>query len=143
MSDRKKKTICLAGNPNVGKSTVFNALTGSNQHTGKLGGKNRFQCSGKMCVWGNRIYHCGFAWHLFFDGSLRRGEVARYYICFGEADAVVVVCDATCLERNLNLVLQTMEITSNVVVCVNLMDEAKKKKITIDLDQLEPAWECR
>lgn len=63
-------------------------------------------------------------------------EVARDFICFGDPDAVVVVCDATCLERNLNLVLQTIEITPHTVVCVNLMDEARKKKIHVDIDEL-------
>ena len=63
-------------------------------------------------------------------------EIARDYICFGNPDATVVVVDATCLERNLNLVFQIMEITNNVIVCVNLLDEAKKKKIKIDLDKL-------
>ena len=65
-------------------------------------------------------------------------EVARDFICFGGADAAVVGCDATCLERNLNLVLQTMEITRNTVVCVNLLDEAKKKRIKVDLEKLSP-----
>lgn len=68
--------------------------------------------------------------------SSQEEEIARDYICFGSPDVTVVVIDATCLERNLNLVFQTMEITKNIIVCVNLLDEAKKKKIKIDLDKL-------
>lgn len=70
-------------------------------------------------------------------------EVARNFICFGGSDGVVVVCDATCLERNLNLVLQTMEISDRVLVCVNLMDEAARKNITIDLKGLSESWAYR
>jgi len=130
------KIIALAGNPNVGKSTVFNALTGMRQHTGNWPGKTVTNASG-VCDYKNERY-------IFVDipgtyslmAHSAEEEVARDFICFGNHDAVVVVCDATCLERNLNLVLQTLEITNNVIVCVNLMDEAKKKGIYINLKAL-------
>ena len=110
------KVIALAGNPNVGKSTVFNELTGLKQHTGNWPGKTVTNAQG-YCTYKNQ----GFVM-VDIPGSYSlmahsaEEEVARDFICFGNADAVVVVCDATCLERNLNLVLQTIEITDKVDV---------------------------
>ena len=128
--------IALAGNPNVGKSTVFNGLTGMNQHTGNWPGKTVVNAQGQYRHNDTNYIMVDIPGTYSLIANSAEEEVARDFICFGGADAVVVVADATCLERNLNLVLQTMEITDRVVLCVNLMDEAKKKKIKIDLPRL-------
>lgn len=133
---QEDRIVALAGNPNVGKSTVFNALTGLNQHTGNWPGKTVTNAQGKYRYQGTNFIMVDIPGTYSLMANSAEEEVARDFICFGGADAVVVVADATCLERNLNLVLQTMEITDHVVLCVNLMDEAKKKKIRIDLDLL-------
>ena len=128
-----ERVIALAGNPNVGKSTLFNALTNLHQHTGNWPGKTVALAQG-TCSSGQYDY-------LFVDlpgtyslmAHSPEEEVARDFICFGGADAAVVVCDATCLERNLNLVLQTLELCPRTLVCVNLLDEAKRKGVEVDL----------
>lgn len=131
------KIIALAGNPNVGKSTVFNALTGLNQHTGNWAGKTVTNALGRCETNKNSYIMVDIPGTYSLMAHSAEEEVARNFICFANPDAVVVVCDATCLERNLNLVLQTMEISSKVIVCVNLLDEAKRKNIKIDLSALE------
>lgn len=131
------RVIALAGNPNVGKSTVFNELTGLNQHTGNWPGKTVTNAQGKYVHEGTNTILVDIPGTYSLMAHSAEEQVARDFICFGDADAVVVVCDATCLERNLNLVLQTIEITDNVIVCVNLLDEAEKKHIHIDFEQLE------
>ena len=130
------KVIALAGNPNVGKSTVFNSLTGLNQHTGNWPGKTVSNAQGKYTHRNKNFILVDIPGTYSLMASSVEEEVARDFVCFGQPDMVVVVADATCLERNLNLVLQILEITRKVVVCVNLLDEAQKKKIHIDLDEL-------
>jgi len=128
--------IALAGNPNSGKSTVFNALTGLRQHTGNWPGKTVLQARGMY-------YHKDKTFTLVdLPGTYSllvnsvEEQVARDFICFARPDVTVVVVDATCLERNLNLVLQVTETTSRVIVCLNLMDEARRKKLLIDVPAL-------
>lgn len=132
----REKVIAIAGNPNVGKSTVFNSLTNMHQHTGNWPGKTVANAVGYCSTkdYSYRLVDIPGTYSLMAHSA--EEEVARDFICFGDADAVVVVCDATCLERNLNLVLQTMEITDRVIVCVNLLDEAEKKGIRVKLDVL-------
>lgn len=130
------RIIALAGNPNVGKSTVFNALTGLHQHTGNWPGKTVSNASGYF-TFNNLTYKIYDLPGIYSILAHSEEEfVARDFICFGGSDVVVIVCDAGCLMRNLNLVLQVCEITDKVVVCVNLLDEAKKKKIDVDLNKL-------
>lgn len=136
-NSKTDKVIALAGNPNVGKSTVFNELTGMKQHTGNWPGKTVSNAQGRHTYQGIEYILVDLPGTYSLAAHSAEEEVARDFICFGESDAAIVVCDATCLERNLNLVLQTIEITPNVIVCVNLMDEAKKKHIEIDLQHLE------
>jgi len=130
------KVIALAGNLNVGKSTVFNSLTGLNQHTGNWPGKTVSNAQGKYRHKDKNFIMVDIPGTYSLMANSVEEQVARDFICFGQPDTTVVVTDATCLERNLNLVLQTMEITDKVVVCVNLIDEAKRKKISIDYNKL-------
>ncbi len=127
------KVVALAGNPNVGKSTLFNALTGMKQHTGNWAGKTVSNAAGRHK---NYIFVDIPGTYSLMAHSAEE-EVARDFICFGRPDAVVVVCDSTCLERNLNLVLQIMETGRRVIVCLNLADEAKRKHIDIDVKKIE------
>ena len=128
--------VAVAGNPNVGKSTIFNALTGMNQHTGNWPGKTVTNAQGKYSYKNKNFILVDIPGTYSIMANSVEEEIARDFICFGNPDLVLVVVDATCLERNLNLVLQILEVTPNVVVCVNLLDEAKKKKIEINLDIL-------
>lgn len=130
------KIIALAGNPNVGKSTIFNALTGLKQHTGNWPGKTVSNAVGEYKYNDSlyKIYDLPGTYSLVSHSE--EEEIARDFICFGNSSITVIVCDAVCLERNLNLALQTIEINDNVIICVNLLDEAKRKNINVDLDKL-------
>lgn len=130
------KIIALGGNPNVGKSTIFNSLTGLNQHTGNWPGKTVTNATGSYSFKNVQFTLVDIPGTYSLMANSVEEEVARDFICFGMPDLTVIVLDATCLERNLNLVLQTLEITNNVVVCVNLMDEAKRKGISININKL-------
>lgn len=131
-----EKIIALAGNPNVGKSTLFNALTGLKQHTGNWTGKTVSSAFGKYTYSNEKYTLADLPGTYSLLVSSKEEAQARNFLLENRPDAVVVVVDATCLERNLNLVLQILEITDKVVVCVNLLDEAAKKKIEVNIKQL-------
>jgi ferrous iron transport protein B len=124
--------IALAGNPNTGKSTVFNALTGLRQHTGNWPGKTVSRAEGGFVYAEKKFKIVDLPGTYSLLSTSLDEEVARDFILFGQPDVTVTVVDATRLERNLNLVLQILEITDRVVVCLNLMDEAERKKLTVD-----------
>ncbi|MBS1242029.1 MAG: Ferrous iron transport protein, partial [Gemmatimonadetes bacterium] len=128
--------VALAGNPNTGKSTVFNALTGLRQHTGNWPGKTVARAEGAFALKGRKVKLVDLPGTYSLQAGSTDEEVARDFILFGEPDVTVVVVDATRLERNLNLVLQVLEITDRVVVVLNLMDEARRHGIGVDVPRL-------
>ncbi len=129
--------IALAGNPNTGKSTLFNYLTGLNQHTGNWPGKTVANAQGSFKYKNKEYLLVDLPGTYSILANSAEEEVARDFICFGNPQITIVIADATCLERNLNLVLQIMEITDNVILCLNLIDEATRKGIKIDTHRLE------
>lgn len=124
--------VALAGNPNTGKSTVFNSLTGLRQHTGNWPGKTVSRAEGGYSYGDNRYKIVDLPGTYSLLSTSLDEEVARDFILFGQPDVTIIVVDATRLERNLNLALQVLEITDRVVICLNLMDEAKRHGLTVD-----------
>ena len=124
--------LALAGNPNTGKSTVFNALTGLRQHTGNWPGKTVARAEGAFSYSGSKYKLVDLPGTYSLLSMSADEEIARNFILFGQPDVTIIVVDATRLERNLNLVLQILEITDRVVVCLNLTDEAKRHGLNVD-----------
>ncbi len=134
---RKNKIIALAGNPNTGKSTIFNRLTGLKQHTGNWPGKTVTRAEGIFKIEDEEYTLIDLPGTYSLLSTSEDEEIARDFILFGNPDATVIVCDASVLERNLNLAFQVMQITNRCILCVNLIDEAKRKGIEIDKEALE------
>jgi ferrous iron transport protein B len=130
------RVVALAGNPNTGKSTLFNSLTGLRQHTGNWPGKTVTRAEGGFEFNKVRYKLVDLPGTYSLLSASHDEQIARDFLLFGRPDATIVVTDATALERNLNLVLQVMEITDRVIVAVNLMDEARRKGIDVDLRTL-------
>lgn len=131
-----KLTIALAGNPNVGKSTLFNALTGMRQHTGNWPGKTVNVARGRLQKGNTEYTFVDLPGTYSLDGKSEDEQIAAEFIVSGEADCTVVVCDGSCMERSLILALQILQRTDRVVVCVNLMDEAQRHGISVDREGL-------
>lgn len=134
---KKPWLIALAGNPNVGKSTVFNSLTGLHQHTGNWPGKTVASAQGEYAFRGEKYRLIDLPGAYSLAAHSAEEEIARDFLCFQQPDACIVVCDATRLARSLNLVLQIRELCPRTIVCLNLMDEARKKGIVIHIRRLE------
>lgn len=133
---RYDRLVALAGNPNTGKSSVFNALTGLRQHVGNWPGKTVSRAEGGYSFNSVQYKLVDLPGTYSLLSASQDEEISRNFLLFGRPDCTIVVADATALERNLNLIFQVTEITSQVVVCVNLMDEAKRKGIEVDVRSL-------
>ncbi len=131
--DESDYVVALAGNPNTGKSTIFNALTGLRQHTGNWPGKTIARAEGGFSFAGKRYKLVDLPGTYSLLSATQDEEVARDFILFGAPDVTVIVADATRLERNLNLVLQVLQLTNRALVCLNLMDEARAHGFDIDV----------
>ena len=129
--------VALAGNPNTGKSTLFNELTGLKQHVGNWTGKTVTRAEGQTTSGNSLIKVIDLPGSYSLRSTSPEEEVARDFLLFGEPDCTIILVDATNLERNLNLVLQAIELTDRIVVALNLMDEARKKGIGIKHKVLE------
>jgi ferrous iron transport protein B len=134
---RKEHVVALAGNPNTGKSTLFNNLTGLNQHTGNWPGKTVQRMEGRYVFESQTFKVVDLPGTYSLLSTSTDEEIARNYILFERPDVVVIMVDATAVERNLNLVLQILQITHRVIVCVNLMDEAARRGVKIQIDRLQ------
>jgi GTP-binding protein len=130
------RLVALAGNPNTGKSSVFNALTGLKQHVGNWPGKTVARAEGGYVLNGVRYKLVDLPGTYSLLSGSQDEEISRNFILFGRPDCTVVVADATAIERNLNLILQVLEITGKVAICVNLMDEARRKNLDVDVRSL-------
>ncbi|MGI5894842.1 MAG: ferrous iron transport protein B [Candidatus Merdivicinus sp.] len=136
LEKRELPVIALAGNPNVGKSTVVNAITGLRQHTGNWAGKTVSSAFGRCTYPGMEAIIADLPGSYSLSAESADEQAARDFVCFENPDAVIIVCDAAVLERNLILALQILEVTGRAVLCVNLMDEAKRRGIQIDTARL-------
>lgn len=134
--DGADHVVAMAGNPNTGKTTVFNALTGLRMHTGNWPGKTIARAEGAFLYEGRRFKVVDLPGTYSLLSASPDEEVARAFLLFGRPDVTLIVADATCLERNLNLTLQVLQITRRAVMCLNLTDEARAHRLTIDVRNL-------
>ncbi len=128
--NESRSIVCLVGNPNTGKSSIFNSLTGMHQHTGNWSGKTVVNAYGEYIHAGNEYGIIDLPGIYSILSYSQEEEVAREFICFGKYDVLVLVCDMTSLERNLNIFFQMLEINNRIIICLNLYDEAKKEGYT-------------